>query len=107
MKQFINAKEDMVTEAIDGTIAASGGTLTRLDGYPHIRVVVRADWDKSKVALVTGGGSGHEPAHAGFIGKGMLTAAVCGDVFASPSADAVLAGILAVTGHSGLSLIHI
>ena len=55
MKQFINAKEDMVTEAIDGTIAASGGTLTRLDGYPHIRVVVRADWDKSKVALVTGG----------------------------------------------------
>ncbi|MBT6298363.1 MAG: dihydroxyacetone kinase subunit DhaK, partial [Rhodobacteraceae bacterium] len=105
MKQFINAKEDMVTEAIDGTIAASGGTLTRLDGYPHIRVVVRADWDKSKVALVTGGGSGHEPAHAGFIGKGMLTAAVCGDVFASPSADAVLAGILAVTGHSGCLLI--
>ena len=105
MKQFINAKEDMVTEAIDGTITASGGTLTRLDGYPHIRVVVRADWDKSKVALVTGGGSGHEPAHAGFIGKGMLTAAVCGDVFASPSADAVLAGILAVTGHSGCLLI--
>lgn len=105
MKQFINAKEDMVTEAIDGTIAASGGALTRLDGYPHIRVVVRADWDKSKVALVTGGGSGHEPAHAGFIGKGMLTAAVCGDVFASPSADAVLAGILAVTGPKGCLLI--
>ena len=105
MKQFINAKEDMVTEAIDGTIAASGGTLTRLDGYPHIRVVVRADWDKLKVALVTGGGSGHEPAHTGFIGKGMLTAAVCGDVFASPSADAVLAGILAVTGPAGCLLI--
>ena len=105
MKQFINAKEDMVTEAIDGTIATSGGKLTRLDGYPHIRVVVRADWDKSKVALVTGGGSGHEPAHAGFVGKGMLTAAVCGDVFASPSADAVLAGILAVTGPAGCLLI--
>ena len=69
MKQFINAKENMVTDAIDGIIAASGGALTRLDGYPHIRVVLRADWDKSKVALVTGGGSGHEPAHAGFIGK--------------------------------------
>ena len=69
MKQFINAKQDMVTEAIDGTIAASGGSLTRLDGYPHIRVVVRADWDKSKVALVSGGGSGHEPAHAGFVGR--------------------------------------
>lgn len=105
MKQFINAKQDMVTEAIDGTIAASGGTLTRLDGYPHIRVVVRSDWDKSKVALVSGGGSGHEPAHAGFVGEGMLTAAVCGDVFASPSVDAVLAAILAVTGPAGCLLI--
>lgn len=105
MKQFINAKENMVTDAIDGTIAASGGMLTRLDGYPHIRVVVRADWDRSKVALVTGGGSGHEPAHAGFVGRGMLTAAVCGDVFASPSVDAVLAGILAVTGPAGCLLI--
>ena len=105
MKQFINTKEDIVTEAIDGTIAASGGALTRLDGYPHIRVVVRNDWDKSKVALVSGGGSGHEPAHAGFVGQGMLTAAVCGDVFASPSVDAVLAGILAVTGPAGCLLI--
>jgi triose/dihydroxyacetone kinase / FAD-AMP lyase (cyclizing) len=105
MKQFINAKEDMVTEAIDGTIAASGGALARLDGYPHIRVVLRADWDKAKVALVSGGGSGHEPAHAGFVGQGMLTAAVCGDVFASPSVDAVLAGILAVTGPAGCLLI--
>ena len=105
MQHFINAKEDMVTQAIDGTIAASGGKLTRLDGYPHIRVVVRSDWDKSKVALVSGGGSGHEPAHAGFVGEGMLTAAVCGDVFASPSVDAVLAGILAVTGAAGCLLI--
>lgn len=105
MKQFINAKQDMVTEAIDGTIAASGGSLARLDGYPHIRVVVRSDWDKSKVALVSGGGSGHEPAHAGFVGEGMLTAAVCGDVFASPSVDAVLAAILAVTGPAGCLLI--
>ncbi|MEP5154632.1 dihydroxyacetone kinase subunit DhaK, partial [Planktotalea sp.] len=105
MQHFINEKENMVTNAIDGTIAASGGKLTRLDGYPHIRVVVRSDWDKSKVALVSGGGSGHEPAHAGFVGKGMLTAAVCGDVFASPSVDAVLAGILAVTGPAGCLLI--
>lgn len=105
MEHFINAKEDMVTQAIDGTIAAAGGKLTRLDGYPHIRVVVRSDWDRSKVALVSGGGSGHEPAHAGFVGEGMLTAAVCGDVFASPSVDAVLAGILAVTGPAGCLLI--
>lgn len=105
MTQFINKKEDIVTDAIDGIVAASGGKLARLDGYPHIRVVVRNDWDKSKVALVSGGGSGHEPAHAGFVGEGMLTAAVCGDVFASPSVDAVLAGILAVTGSAGCLLI--
>jgi ATP-dependent dihydroxyacetone kinase len=105
MTQFINRKEDTVTEAIDGLVRASGGELARLDGYPHIRVVVRADWDKARVALISGGGSGHEPAHAGFVGQGMLTAAVCGDVFASPSVDAVLAGILAVTGPAGCLLI--
>ena len=105
MAQFVNKKEDIVTDAIDGLIAVSGGKLARLDGYPHIRVVLRNDWDKTKVALVSGGGSGHEPAHAGFVGQGMLTAAVCGDVFASPSVDAVLAGILAVTGPAGCLLI--
>jgi dihydroxyacetone kinase len=105
MTQFINAKETLVTEAIDGILCTAKGRLARLDGYPHIKVVIREDWDKSKVALVSGGGSGHEPAHAGFVGKGMLTAAVCGDVFASPSIDAVLAGILAVSGPEGCLLI--
>jgi dihydroxyacetone kinase len=105
MTHFMNRKDDMVTDAIDGVIATSGGALARLDGYPHIRVVIRSDWTKSKVALVSGGGSGHEPAHAGFVGAGMLTAAVCGDIFASPSVDAVLAGILAVTGPAGCLLI--
>lgn len=105
MTQFINAKENLVTDAIDGLLATSGGALSRLDGYPHIKVVYRSDWDKSKVALISGGGSGHEPAHAGFVGAGMLTAAVCGEVFASPSVDAVLAGILAVTGKAGCLLI--
>jgi dihydroxyacetone kinase len=105
MTQFINAKDALVTEAIDGTLRTAGGRLARLDGYPHIKVVLRTDWDRSKVALVSGGGSGHEPSHAGFVGRGMLTAAVCGDVFASPSVDAVLAGILAVTGKAGCLLI--
>ena len=105
MKQFINTKETLVTEAIDGLLRTAGGRLARLDGYPHIKVVVRTDWDRSKVALVSGGGSGHEPSHAGFVGQGMLTAAVCGEVFASPSVDAVLAGILAVTGKAGCLLI--
>ena len=105
MTLFMNSKEDIVNEAVDGLIACSGGRLARLDGYPHIRAVVRTDWDRSKVALVSGGGSGHEPSHAGFLGQGMLTAAICGDVFASPSVDAVLAGILAVTGPAGCLLI--
>ena len=105
MKQFMNAKEALVTDAIDGLLRTAGGHLARLDGYPHIKVVLRTDWDRAKVALVSGGGSGHEPSHAGFVGQGMLTAAVCGDVFASPSVDAVLAGILAVTGKPGCLLI--
>ncbi len=105
MAQFINKKENVVIEAVDAAVATSDGKLARLDGYPHIRVVVRNDWDKTKVALLSGGGSGHEPAHVGFVGEGLLTAAVCGDVFASPSVDAVLAGILAVTGPAGCLLI--
>ncbi len=105
MAHFTNAKENLVKEAIDGFIACAGGTVARLDGYPHIKVVHRTDWDASKVALISGGGSGHEPAHAGFVGPGMLTAAVCGEVFASPSVEAVLAGILAVTGEAGCLLI--
>ena len=105
MTQFINTKEALVTEALSGLLRGAKGKLARLDGFPHIKVIVRKDWDKSKVALVSGGGSGHEPAHAGFVGQGMLTAAVCGEVFASPSVDAVLAGILAVTGKPGCLLI--
>lgn len=105
MTQFFNTKETVVTEAVDGVLRGAGGRLARLEGYPHIKVVFRTDWDRSKVAIVSGGGSGHEPAHAGFVGQGMLTAAVCGDVFASPSVDAVLAAILTVTGKAGCLLI--
>ena len=74
MSQFINGRETIVTDSIDGLLATSGGALTRLDGYPHIKVVIRADWERHKVALVSGGGSGHEPSHAGMVGMGMLTA---------------------------------
>ncbi len=106
MTQFINAKENLVTESIDGFLRASGdASLARLDGYPNIKVVIWTENKPSRVAIVSGGGSGHEPAHAGFVGKGMLTAAICGEVFASPSVDAVLAGIMAVTGRGGCLLI--
>jgi dihydroxyacetone kinase len=105
MKHFINDRSDVVTEAIDAAILLGEGRLARLDGYPAIKVVIRTDWDRSTVALVSGGGAGHEPAHAGFVGDGLLTAAVCGEIFASPSVDAVLAAILAVTGDEGCLLV--
>jgi dihydroxyacetone kinase len=105
VKHFINDRSSIVTEAIDAMVLLGEGKLARLDGYPAIKVVVRTDWDRSQVAVVSGGGAGHEPAHAGFVGDGMLTAAVCGEIFASPSVDAVLAGIVAVTGRAGCLLI--
>ncbi len=106
MAQFINSKESLVVDSLDGLLRSSGGSnLARLDGYPGIKVILRTDHKPSHVALVAGGGSGHEPAHAGFVGPGLLTAAVCGEVFASPSVDAVFAAIMAVTGKAGCLLI--
>ncbi len=106
MKHFFNRRENIVTEALDGLLrTAQPGTLARLDSYPDIKVIVRADWDKSKVAVISGGGAGHEPSHAGFVGRGMLTAAVSGEIFASPSVDAVLTAIRAVTGAPGCLLV--
>lgn len=106
MKHFFNRRESIVTEALDGLLRTSApGTLARLDSYPDIKVIVRADWDKSRVAVISGGGAGHEPSHAGFVGRGMLTAAVSGEIFASPSVDAVLTAIRAVTGKPGCLLV--
>ena len=68
--------------------------------------MLRSNFDSSShVALISGGGSGHEPSHAGFVGKGMLTAAVCGEIFASPPTKAVVAAIRAVGGPKGVLLI--
>jgi triose/dihydroxyacetone kinase / FAD-AMP lyase (cyclizing) len=106
MKHFFNRRENIVTEALDGLLLTSRpGMLARLNSYPDIKVILRADWDKSEVAVISGGGAGHEPSHAGFVGRGMLTAAVSGEIFASPSVDAVLTAIRAVTGPKGCLLI--
>ncbi|MGO6905893.1 dihydroxyacetone kinase subunit DhaK, partial [Rhizobium ruizarguesonis] len=106
MKHFFNRRENIVTEALDGLLlTSSAGRLARLDSFPDIKVILRADWDKSKVAIISGGGAGHEPSHAGFVGKGMLTAAVSGEIFASPSVDAALTAIRAVAGPKGALLI--
>ncbi|WP_028298545.1 dihydroxyacetone kinase subunit DhaK [Olivibacter sitiensis] len=103
MKAFINDTDQVVNDALQGLV--TNPNLILLDSFPEVRVVMRKDWHKKKVSIISGGGSGHEPAHAGFVGKGMLTAAVCGDIFASPSVDAVLSAILATTGKKGCLLI--
>ncbi|KAL3688202.1 hypothetical protein R1sor_014511 [Riccia sorocarpa] len=106
-KKLINDPNEAVREAIEGLVETYPN-LSYLDGLPEIKVVLRADVKRGaydKVALISGGGSGHEPAHSGFVGQGMLTAAVCGDIFASPSVAAILAAIRAVTGPPGCLLI--
>ncbi|KAL4574631.1 hypothetical protein LXL04_021467 [Taraxacum kok-saghyz] len=106
-KKLINNPNDVVTEFIEGLVETYPG-LQYLDGFPEVKVVLRADVSGptyDKVAVISGGGSGHEPAHAGFVGDGMLTAAICGDVFASPPVASILAGIRAVTGPMGCLLI--
>src|SRR5436853_4216232 len=102
MKKLINRPEDVVEQMVEGLTAAFGG-LRRLPGHT---VLVRAELPRPRrVAVLSGGGSGHEPAHAGYVGAGMLSAAVAGDVFTSPSPDAVLAAIRATTGPAGALLI--
>lgn len=106
-KKLINDPSDVVTEFIEGLAETYPG-LQYLDGFPEVKVVLCTDVSSAtydKVAIISGGGSGHEPAHAGFVGEGMLTAAICGEVFASPQVDSILAGIRAVTGPMGCLLI--
>ena len=104
MKKLINKPSDVVGEMLEGIVALSPG-LALLDSE---NVVVRSDLPpppERPVALISGGGAGHEPAHAGYVGEGMLTAAVTGEVFTSPSVDAVLAAIRACAGPAGALLI--
>jgi triose/dihydroxyacetone kinase / FAD-AMP lyase (cyclizing) len=106
MKHFVNEIETAISESIDGYLRVYGrGLLSRLADEAGHKIVLRRKVDKKKVSLVSGGGSGHEPSHVGFVGEGMLTAAVCGEIFASPSVDAVLTAIRAVTGPAGCLLI--
>lgn len=105
MKKLINEIPLVVRQSLEGLVALNP-QLALLEGEA---TVVRSDLDafrrSGKVAIVTGGGAGHEPAHAGYVGRGMLTAAVSGDVFASPSTDAVYAAVKAVAGPAGVLII--
>jgi len=104
MKKLINAPVGVVREMLEGVAAVNAGIAL----LEHENVVVRADLPvpaQRKVAVLSGGGSGHEPAHAGYVGRGMLTAAVAGEVFTSPDTDSVLAAIKAASGPAGALLI--
>jgi len=103
LKKIINDPDAVVEDMMEGMILASKDKLKRIVGTS---VIARKDAPvRGKVGLVSGGGSGHEPAHAGFVGKGMLDAAVLGEVFTSPSVDQVFEGIKAVDSGKGVFLI--
>jgi dihydroxyacetone kinase-like protein len=100
VKKLINKPEDVVTEALQG-VAAAHPDLVEVHLNPHF--VVRADAPvQGKVGLVSGGGSGHEPMHGGFVGMGMLDAACPGEVFTSPTPDQMLDATKAVDGGAGV-----
>jgi len=100
MKKLINKAEDVVTESLAG-FAAAHVELVNVHFDPDI--IVRADAPvKGKVGIVSGGGSGHEPMHGGFVGKGMLDAACPGEVFTSPTPDQMQAATKAVDGGAGV-----
>ncbi len=103
MKKLINDPNQVVKDMLTGMVAAHSNRMKLL---PDTTVLVRKDAPiQGKVGLVSGGGSGHEPAHAGYVGKGMLDGAVCGEVFTSPTPDQVLEAIKAVDSGKGVLLI--
>ena len=102
MKKVINSIENVVSEMCEGMIKAHSDKLAFNSKY---KIIKRKELNKQKVTLISGGGSGHEPAHGGYVGAGMLDAAVCGDVFASPSTIQVYHAILETASDKGTLLI--
>lgn len=102
MKKIINKAENLVVEMCEGMIRANPDKLAFNKKH---KIVSRKNPDRNKVTLISGGGSGHEPAHAGFVGTGMLDAAVCGDVFASPSTIQIYNAIKETRSEKGTLLI--
>lgn len=100
MKKLLKEKTSFVSDMLEGMALIDESHEVVADS-----IIVRKDKKKGKVALVSGGGSGHEPAHAGYVAEGMLDAAVCGEVFTSPTPDKVLEAIKAVATDAGVLLI--
>ncbi|MBT2757910.1 dihydroxyacetone kinase subunit DhaK [Mesobacillus foraminis] len=101
MKKIINEPENLIIEMCNGIVMAH----PELEFLKKYKIIKKKAIDENKVSLISGGGSGHEPAHAGYVGKGMLDAAVCGDVFASPSQIQVYQGIKEIAGNKGVLMI--
>lgn len=103
-KKIYNTLDTFVSDAVDGLLLLNPN-LRKIGNY---NILVRYDieeYKKDHITLISGGGSGHEPAHAGFIGDGMLACAVLGNVFASPSVNMILAAIRVCNGPKGVLLI--
>ncbi len=103
-KKLFNSLDSIVSDSIDGFLLSS----PHLSRLGDLNIVIRRDIEecrRTEVSLISGGGSGHEPAHAGYVGRGMLSAAVLGNVFASPSSSAVYDAIRACAGDPGVLLI--
>jgi phosphoenolpyruvate---glycerone phosphotransferase subunit DhaK len=102
VKKFINSLDAMLAESLDG-FAAAHADIVALG--PERKFVRRCTLNPGKVALISGGGSGHEPLHAGFVGKGMLDAACPGQIFTSPTPDQIVEAAAAVGGAAGVLFI--
>ena len=102
MKKIINKPEEVINDMIQGMIFAHPDKIKKLENY---NVILRKNLNKKKVSIISGGGSGHEPAHGGFVGFGMLDAAVVGEVFTSPTPDQIFNGVKAIDNGLGILMI--
>jgi dihydroxyacetone kinase-like protein len=102
-KKFLNNPKQIVNQAIEGLVAANGGRIRRLEGT---HVVVLSEQTSGKVGLLVGGGSGHEPLFAGFVGKNLADGAVSGNIFAAPTPDQILAATQALDCGKGVLYLY-
>ena len=102
MKKIINKPENVVTEMLDGLAYVHSDLVHRVEGFD---IIARNDQAAGQVGLISGGGSGHEPAHAGFVGDGMLSAAIAGAVFTSPTPDQILEAIKEADQGAGVFMV--
>ena len=102
MKKIINKPENVVSEMLDGLAYVHNDLVHRVEGFD---IIVRNEKVSGQVGLISGGGSGHEPAHAGFVGDGMLSAAIAGAVFTSPTPDQILEAIKEADQGAGVFMV--